>query len=102
MTILDIVLVIVWAGITLGGFFKGAIRIVFGLGGVALGIWLSVVVGPDLALSLTGLVNSATELVASLNGLVRTASGIGILLISVGLGLMYAGYWIIQQISWAI
>jgi len=58
MTILDIVLVIVWAGITLGGFFKGAIRIVFGLGGVALGIWLSVVVGPDLAVSLTGLVNS--------------------------------------------
>lgn len=58
MTILDIVLVVVWAGITLGGFFKGAIRIVFGLGGVALGIWLSVVVAPDLALSLTGLVNS--------------------------------------------
>jgi uncharacterized membrane protein required for colicin V production len=58
MTILDIVLVVVWAGITLGGFFKGAIRIIFGLGGVALGIWLSVVVGPDLALSLTGLVNS--------------------------------------------
>lgn len=58
MTILDIVLVIIWAGITLGGFFKGAIRIVFGLGGVALGIWLSVVVGPDLAVSLTGLVNS--------------------------------------------
>ena len=58
MTILDIVLVIVWAGITLGGFFKGAIRIIFGLGGIALGIWLSVVVGPDLADSLTGLVNS--------------------------------------------
>ena len=58
MTILDWVLVVVWAGITLGGLFKGAIRIVFGLGGVALGIWLSVVVGPDLAVSLTGLVNS--------------------------------------------
>ena len=58
MTILDIVLVVVWAGITLGGFFKGAIRIVFGLGGVALGIWLSVIVGADLAVSLTGLVNS--------------------------------------------
>jgi uncharacterized membrane protein required for colicin V production len=58
MTILDLVLVVVWAGITLGGFFKGAIRIVFGLGGVALGIWLSVIVAPDLAVSLTGLVNS--------------------------------------------
>jgi len=58
MTILDLVLVVVWAGITLAGFFKGAIRIVFGLGGVALGIWLSVIVAPDLAVSLTGLVNS--------------------------------------------
>ncbi len=55
-----------------------------------------------LAQEVTGLVNSATELVASLNSLVRTASGIGILLISVGLGLMYAGFWIIQQINWAI
>jgi len=58
MTVLDWVLVVVWTGITLGGFFKGAIRIVFGLGGVALGLWLSVVVGPDLAVTLTGLVNS--------------------------------------------
>jgi uncharacterized membrane protein required for colicin V production len=58
MTILDWVLVVVWAGITLGGFFKGAIRIVFGLGGVVLGLWLSVIAGPDLAVSLTGLVNS--------------------------------------------
>lgn len=55
-----------------------------------------------IAQEVTGLVNSATELVASLNSLVRTASGIGILLISVGLGLMYAGFWIIQQINWAI
>jgi len=58
MTVLDWVLVVVWTGITLGGFFKGAIQIVFGLGGVALGLWLSVVVGPDLAVTLTGLVNS--------------------------------------------
>lgn len=52
MTFLDWVLVVVWAGITLGGFFKGAVRIVFGLGGTALGIWLAVVVGPELILSL--------------------------------------------------
>lgn len=58
MTVLDWVLVVVWTGITLGGFFKGAIRIVFGLGGVALGLWLSVVVGPDLAVGLTGRFNS--------------------------------------------
>ncbi len=49
MTVLDWVLVVVWAGITLAGFFKGAIRIVFGVGGFALGIWLAAVVGPDLA-----------------------------------------------------
>jgi uncharacterized membrane protein required for colicin V production len=58
MTVLDWVLVVVWAGITMGGFFKGAIRIVFGLGGLALGIWLAVVVAPDLALALTGRFNS--------------------------------------------
>ncbi len=58
MTILDWVLVVVWTGITLGGFFKGAIRIIFGLGGIALGLWLSVVVAPDLAVGLTGLVDS--------------------------------------------
>ncbi|MGD8440385.1 MAG: CvpA family protein [Holophagae bacterium] len=49
MTILDWVLVVVWTGITLAGFFKGAIRIVFGLGGLALGVWLSVVTGADVA-----------------------------------------------------
>jgi len=58
MTVLDWVLVVIWAGIALGGFFKGAVRIVFGFGGAALGIWLAVVVGPDLAISLTGTVNS--------------------------------------------
>jgi len=49
MTVLDWVLVVVWAGITLGGFFKGAVRIVFGLGGAVMGMWLAVVVGPDLS-----------------------------------------------------
>jgi uncharacterized membrane protein required for colicin V production len=48
MTALDWVLVAVWAGITLAGFFKGAIRIVFGLGGFALGVWLAMVTGPEL------------------------------------------------------
>ena len=58
MTVLDVVLVVVWAGITLGGFFKGAIRIVFGLGGAALGIWLAVVIGPDLAIVLADRVDN--------------------------------------------
>jgi uncharacterized membrane protein required for colicin V production len=48
MTVLDLVLVVVWTGITLGGFFKGAVRLVFTFGGLILGLWLSIVVGPDL------------------------------------------------------
>ncbi len=58
MTILDWVLVVVWAGITLGGFFKGAVRLVFTFGGLILGLWLSVVVGPDLAGVLADSVNN--------------------------------------------
>lgn len=53
-----------------------------------------------LAQEVTGLVNSASELVASLNQLVRSANGVGILLLTLGLGLMFAGYWIIQQLPW--
>lgn len=59
MTLLDWVLVVVWAGITLGGFWKGAIRIVFGLGGLALGIWLAVVVGDELEAWLAGVFNNS-------------------------------------------
>jgi uncharacterized membrane protein required for colicin V production len=57
MTILDWVLVVIWTGITLGGFFKGAVRIIFGLGGVALGIWLAVVVGDDLVIAVANVVD---------------------------------------------
>jgi uncharacterized membrane protein required for colicin V production len=52
MTILDWVLVVVWAGIALAGFWKGAIRLVFGLGGIALGIWLALAIGDELALAI--------------------------------------------------
>ena len=58
MTILDWVLVVVWAGITMGGFFKGAVRIVFSFGGLVLGLWLSVVVGPELTSVMAGFVSS--------------------------------------------
>jgi hypothetical protein len=51
---------------------------------------------------ITGLVHGAAELVASINALVRTASGIGVFLISLGLGLMFAAYWLIQQIEWTL
>jgi len=55
-----------------------------------------------LAQEVTGLVNSATELVASINGLVRTASGIGLFLITLGISMLVAAYWVIQQIAWTL
>jgi hypothetical protein len=54
-----------------------------------------------VAQEVTGLVSSASELVAAINQLVRTASGIGIFLISLGLLMLAAGYWIILNINWA-
>lgn len=50
----------------------------------------------------TGLVQSATELISSINQLVRTASGIGVFLISLGLAMIAASYWVIQQIEWTM
>jgi membrane protein required for colicin V production len=52
MTVLDWGLLLVWLGVALCGFWKGAIRIVFGLGGAVAGIWLAGVAGPDLTLTL--------------------------------------------------
>jgi len=46
---LDWVLLVVWLGVALSGFWKGAIRIVFGIGGFAAGVALAAVAGPDLA-----------------------------------------------------
>ena len=47
MTLLDWVLLIVWLGLTLGGFWKGAVRLIFGGGGLVAGVWLAVVAGDD-------------------------------------------------------
>lgn len=55
-----------------------------------------------MAQEVTGLVNSASELVGSINQLVRTAKGAGIFLISFGMVLLVAAYWVIQQIEWAV
>jgi uncharacterized membrane protein required for colicin V production len=52
MTLLDWAMLVVWLGIALSGFWKGAVRIVFGLGGVAAGLWLAVVAGAELELVL--------------------------------------------------
>ena len=54
MTALDWALVVVGIGIALAGFWKGAVRLVFGLGGVALGVWLAVVAGEGLGDVLAG------------------------------------------------
>ncbi len=59
MTILDWVLVVVWVGVSLSGFWKGAVKLVFGLGGLAVGLWLAFAIGDDLALRLEGSVPQA-------------------------------------------
>lgn len=52
MTALDWVLVVLWGGVALSGFWKGAVRLVFGLGGLVVGVWLALAVGADLAIAL--------------------------------------------------
>jgi uncharacterized membrane protein required for colicin V production len=47
MTLLDWALVVLWLGVTLSGFWEGAVRLVFGGGGLIAGIWLAVVAGPE-------------------------------------------------------
>ena len=51
MTIVDWVLIIVWLGLTLGGFWKGAVRIIFGGGCRAVGLFLAVIAGAFVAVS---------------------------------------------------
>ena len=54
-----------------------------------------------LSEEVTGLVNSASALVASLNDLVRTSNGTGVFLITLGLMMIGASYWILTQVAWA-
>jgi hypothetical protein len=54
-----------------------------------------------LAEEATGLVNSASALVSSLNDLVRTSNGTGAFLITLGLMMIGASYWILTQVQWA-
>ena len=56
MTILDWVLLIVWLGLALGGFWKGAVRIIFGGGGLVAGLWLAIVAGNDAQSALEGII----------------------------------------------
>jgi len=54
MTVLDWALLAVWLGIALSGFWKGAVRIVFGIGGLIAGLWLALALGGDAAALLAG------------------------------------------------
>jgi membrane protein required for colicin V production len=56
MTVVDWVLIVVWLGLTLGGFWKGAVRIIFGGGGFAAGVWLAVIAGADAQAALEGVI----------------------------------------------
>jgi len=58
MTLLDWVLLIVWLGLTLGGFWKGAVRLIFGGGGLVAGLWLAVVAGDDAQAALEGVMGT--------------------------------------------
>ncbi len=53
-----------------------------------------------LAEEVSGLVNSASTLVAALNELVRSANGVGLFLMTLGLMMLGAAYWIITEIQW--
>ncbi len=55
-----------------------------------------------MAQEVAGLVTSASELVSSINQLVRTASGVGVFLVSLGLVMIGASYWMILQIQWTL
>jgi len=52
-----------------------------------------------MADEVTGLVNSASELVGALNSLVKTASGAGLFLILMGVGMIAASYWVVDQVQ---
>ena len=54
MTVVDWVLLVVWVGLALGGFWKGAVRIIFTGGGLVVGVWLAVVAGDDAQVALEG------------------------------------------------
>jgi len=56
MSFLDWTLLLVWLGVTLSGFWEGAVRLVFGGGGLVLGIGLAVLAGPEAEAALAELV----------------------------------------------
>lgn len=55
-----------------------------------------------LTQEIAGLVVSATELVASINNLSRTASGVALMLIAIGMGMIGGAYWIFERMQWPV
>ena len=85
MTVLDWVLVAVWLGIALSGFWKGAASIVFGIGGLGAGLWLAVLAGADVAASLTRVVEVGW--IAQVLGRVLPVVVVSLLSLAAGWGL---------------
>ena len=56
MSVLDWVLIVLWFGLALGGFWKGAVRIIFGGGGLLAGVWLAVIAGANAQAALEGVI----------------------------------------------
>ena len=57
MTLLDWTILIIWAGFTLSGFWKGAVRIVFGIGGLIVGVWMALALGETVEIWLLDIIN---------------------------------------------
>lgn len=51
---------------------------------------------------IAGLVVGAADLVTSINALSRTASGVALLLISLGIGMIGGAYWIFEHMQWPV
>ena len=80
MSVLDWVLIVLWSGLALGGFWKGAVRIIFGGGGLLAGVWLAVIAGANAQAALEGVI--AVPWLAAILGrllLVLLCTGISLL-----------------------
>ncbi len=80
MSVLDWVLIVLWSGLALGGFWKGAVRIIFGGGGLLAGVWLAVIAGANAQAALEGVI--AIEWLAAILGrflLVLLCTGLSLL-----------------------
>ncbi len=85
MTALDWVLVVLFVGIALSGFWKGAARLVFGVGGLVAGVWVASLAGPDLSAALAGAVRP--EWLAAVLGRVLPVVVVALLSLAAGWGL---------------